>query len=202
LPGLPMEALPAMLNLMSDLALIDSSIPKAEPLRAIPLPTQNSSSNLPSKSAPTLQAIPAASLPRFATLPSILFARNTYLLQNGQEGLLDETAKLLLEPPLVGRPVRLNAVRFEGGSGAFVDYLCENRLSASLEHLKSRGVNPSLISTTITPSSSRVDAGEVEIVVDLPPEVFLPEDEELTAEESNVSGAGSVNSSQVEPDDQ
>ncbi len=164
-PGLRLDKLLATLHLLGDPTRLGGSPPASAPppspgaaLRAQPLET------------PDAPPVPPPAEDPFVPLPSILFSRNTFLLQANQNPVIDALAESLLSPSQLGARVRIEALKPAGGSAAFNDYLCERRTAEVARFLTERGVAPSLFALRTTETNSPVDTGEVRLFVEsLPP---------------------------------
>lgn len=199
LPGLAIGKIYPTLVMLSDLSQIDGSIASSvAPIRALPLNVASKIPKSPSlgstPSVPVLQATPAVSVPRRAAFPPILFSRSTQILQSSQEAVIDELVKQLKIPPLLGMPITVSPIRFEGGTPAFTDYLCENRGNSLQSKLIEKGIDRSLISIRVLRTSVRTDKGEVLMFVELPPEELI-EDSALEME----AGDGSLPTDSAPP---
>ena len=167
LSGLSLAKLLPTLQMLSRIGeLTSSTVPASslsgnEPLRASPM--ENVALQPPA--GPVL-AVP---LIKAESFPSILFSRNSFLLQANQVPVIDSVSKQLLSPAYSGALVRLEAVKALGGSTAFNEYLCERRSAEVLKLLVERGVDEASFSVRTVEGVSAVDAGEVRILVELPP---------------------------------
>ncbi len=197
LPGLYLEKIFPTLVMLSDLSKIDSSLSSpTTPMRAVPLPIQTtapSTVDTPNRPPLLLHALPAFPESEFATLQSLHFSRSTYILQSGQEPVIEAMVKQLLEPPLRGQRIILAPIRCQGAAGAFNDYLCDNRADKVKAVLVENGIDASLLSIETIQSASPIDNGEVQIRVDLP-DVETPEETEASVERTSVIG-GATDSS-------
>lgn len=128
--------------------------------------------------------------PEVVELESIRFSRNTFFLQANQQQIVAETAKRLQSTDLAGLPIKLVAMKSAGGSGAFNDYTSERRLAEASRLLKDLGVPENRFVTKVRNSESKIDTGEVKVLVELP----LPEPEEL--EESDEKPEVAVSDSE------
>lgn len=133
-------------------------------LRAMPLEANPA----PAVATPTGPVL-AEPLVKAETLPSILFSRNSFLLQANQVPVIDAIAKQLLSPAYAGALVRIEAVKASGGSTAFNEYLCERRSAEVSKLLLERGLDDKKFTLRTVQGGSGVDAGEVRILAELPP---------------------------------
>ena len=145
-------------------------LPVGGALRAEPLTTSSPSHMA---NAPAVDAMPLTATPvqHFETLPSVLFSRNSFLLQANQEATIEGITKHLLSPARRGAPVRIEAVQPSGGSTAFNEYLCERRGAEVARFLTEGGVAPSSLRVKTIESPSPVDGGEVRLFVEILPPV-------------------------------
>jgi len=199
-PGIGLEKLVPVLLLLGEFDRIGVSpappgapVPPA-PLRALPLLTEPSGDHaLEAEVAASAMAslLDAAAEPRstFVELGSLLFARNTALLQGNQKNVADAIVERLKEEALVGRRLILHPVRWREGDAAFADYLVERRGEEASSLLSARGVDPNLISVQSHHATAEIDEGEVRIVVEIPPPPAEP-DEAKPDEAGTTPGTG------------
>ncbi len=192
LPGLPLEKLLATRQLLWKIDPLagKETAPHLAPDVASASPVSGLGEGAPSMDGIQADAKPqlisAIPVDTWTLLPSVFFSRNTFLPQANQAEVLDAVAKELLSPARLGAPIRVEAVKAAGGSGAFSEYLCERRAEEVLRFLSERGVEADRISMTTVESSSMVDSGEVRILVDLPPE--MEEEVEVELEPASEPG--------------
>lgn len=149
-------------------------------LRAMPLET-NPAPTVATPAGPVL-AVP---LVKAEVLPSILFSRNSFLLQANQVPVIDAVAKQLLSPAYAGALVRIEAVKASGGSTAFNEYLCERRSAEVSKLLRERGLDDTKFNLRTVEGGTGVDAGEVRLLAELPP----PPDPEPAGAPANADGS-------------
>ncbi|MEM6915690.1 MAG: OmpA family protein, partial [Verrucomicrobiota bacterium] len=124
----------------------------------------------PERSVPAvLRAIPAEPQPLLVSLSSLFYTRHSFLLQANQDEKIEEIVKQLSAPPLSGHTLLLRAVKSNAQGNAYGDYLVEKRGNAAKELLTERGIPEARITLDPITLSSRVDTGEVRLVVRIPP---------------------------------
>lgn len=165
-PGVRLEDLLPTLRMLSRVRELSGkpapALTASSPLRAEPMSVAD---------AP-IGAAPAPAMPPQPTreaLPSLYFSRNSFLLQANQEPAIADLTKLLLQPTRQGMPVLVEAVRPEGGSGAFNDYLCERRVAEVIRILTELGIAAPLVRGSTVSGTSGIDGGEVRISIEIPP---------------------------------
>lgn len=168
-PGIRLEDLLPTLRMLGRLGELSGkpapALTSVNPIRAEPMAASVGGEPVPPAVAePVLPA-----LPTHEALPSIFFSRNSFLLQANQAATIASVAKTLLSVPRLGLPVRIEAVRAEGGSSAFNEYLCERRVAEVTRLLTEQGVAGSVVTGAAVSGGSSVDGGEVRISVELPP---------------------------------
>ncbi len=165
-PGVRFEDLLPTLRMLARIGELSGKPPlhtnAAQPLRAEPMVAATGT-------APPVAQVVMPALPTREPLPSIYFSRNSFLLQANQDAAIEAVAKQLFASNRQGLPVQVEAVRAEGGSSAFNDYLCERRVEEVKRILTERGIAATVIKGATIPGTSSVDAGEVKISVELPP---------------------------------
>ncbi len=169
MPGLSFAKLLAVTRLPGQIdRLSGKSSAAAATLRAEPLATGELSQTAPARAdAPMpLTATPVETL---EPLASVLFSRNSFLLQANQEATIEGITRHLLSPARLGAPVRIEAVQPLGGSTAFNEYLCERRAAEVARFLTEAGVAASLLRVKTITSSSPIDGGEVRLSVEILP---------------------------------
>lgn len=183
-PGVRLEDLLPTLQMLSRLHELSGkpapALTAANPLRAVPMSAADAPIGAPPSPAPALAMPPQ---PTREALPSLYFSRNSFLLQANQEAAIEALMKQLLQPNRQGLPVLVEAVRPEGGSGAFNDYLCERRVAEVTRILTERGLAAPRVRGSTVSGSSGIDGGEVRISIEIPPPAppSLPETSETGA---------------------
>lgn len=177
MPGLSFAKLLAVIRLPGQIDRLSGKQPAPAP----PAPTNGETkADLPSPpTMPPTPAMPLTATPvqQFETLPSVLFSRNSFLLQANQQATIEGLLKHLLSPIRRGAPVRIEAVKASGGSTAFNEYLCERRAAEVARFLTEGGVDAATVQVKTVESNSPVDEGEVRLFVEIlsPPEPPAPE---------------------------
>jgi outer membrane protein OmpA-like peptidoglycan-associated protein len=207
MPGLSFAKLLAVMRLPGQIDRLSGKatspaapMPAGGALRAEPLPATTPSNAADAPPAPTMP-LTATPVQTFETLSSVLFSRNSFLLQANQQATIEGITKLLLSPARRGAPVRIEAVKPSGGSTAFNEYLCERRAAEVARFLTDAGVAASLLRVKTIESSSPVDGGEVRLFVEILPPVEPPAPSATAADgsPSNPSPADSTSPSQSSP---
>lgn len=178
MPGLSFTKLLAVMRLPGQIDRLSGKtpppaapVPAGGALRAEPLPATANAPDAPPMATTPLTATPVQS---FETLSSVLFSRNSFLLQANQQAAIAGITKHLLSPARRGAPVRIEAVKPSGGSTAFNEYLCERRAAEVARFLTEGGVAASLLQVKTIESSSPIDGGEVRLFVEILPPVEPP----------------------------
>jgi outer membrane protein OmpA-like peptidoglycan-associated protein len=180
MPGLSFAKLLAVIRLPGQIDRLSgkTAAPTTPPpatgaLRAEPLAATAPATTA---AAPPVAAMPLTATPvqTFETLPSVLFSRNSFLLQANQQATIEGITKHLLSPARRGAPVRIEAVKPSGGSTAFNEYLCERRAAEVARFLTEAGVAPSVLRVKTVESSSPIDGGEVRVFVEILPPAEPP----------------------------
>lgn len=193
MPGLSFAKLLAVIRLPGQIDRLSGKsaapaapMPATGALRAEPLATGAPSTTA---DAPPVAAMPLTAMPvqTFETLSSVLFSRNSFLLQANQQATIEGITKHLLSTARRGAPVRIEAVKASGGSTAFNEYLCERRAAEVARFLTEAGVAPSLLRVKTIESSSPIDGGEVRIFVEILPPAEPPSPEATATVENPVA---------------
>lgn len=184
-PGfLPEKLLPTLL-LLANLDRLAGVAPPAPPSTTESETGETLPAPVAMPALPLAPTQPLIALPvrEFVSLPSILFSRNSFLLQANQVATVDAVAKELLATPRRGAPVFIEPVKPSGGSPAFHDYLCERRADEVARLLVERGVDRATMTIRAVDSPSPIDGGEVRLRLEIlpPPE---PEDDPASKPES------------------
>ena len=175
--GLSLSKLLSVIRLPGQIDRLSGKTPAAPaapaPLRAEPLGPEAAA---PPPAGP-MPSTPLTATPvqTFETLPSVLFSRNSFLLQANQQTPIEALVKHLLAPGRRGAPVRIEAVKACGGSSAFNDYLCERRAAEVARFLGEGGVDAATMRIKTVESSSPIDSGEVRLFVEILPPPPVPE---------------------------
>ncbi|MEM6279196.1 MAG: hypothetical protein AAF733_06935 [Verrucomicrobiota bacterium] len=176
LPGLSLANLFPMVLTLSDLSRLNGTAnensigKKLATLQAVPLVRTNEPPGKPERGVPAvLRAIPAEPQPLLVSLSSLFYTRHSFLLQANQDEKIEEIVKQLSAPPLSGHTLLLRAVKSNAQGNAYGDYLVEKRGNAAKELLTERGIPEARITLDPITLSSRVDTGEVRLVVRIPP---------------------------------
>lgn len=190
-PGIPLAKLHSTVIMLADpSALDDSSPPPSEsgPIRAVPLmtslPAPERSEGENQTSLPLLRATPANT---YVTLESVLFGRNSFLLQANQQSRVAETIELLNKPPLAGHRILVRPVKARSATGAYGDYLIERRTEQTRQMLVEGGIAPGRLIVRSDEPATDADTGEVRLVVEIPPPA--PPVEEESAEAASATTA-------------
>jgi len=151
-------------------------------LRAVPVMSDQDSGKLPKPGSflpgpALLKLSPAIAKPSYEALPSVLFSRNTFLLQANQELSIQEAVKQLQEPHLLGKRIIIRAIMPNSGSATFNDWLCQRRGEEVKKILTGRGIAGGIMAAEITPSKNTTDTGEVRLFVLIPPPTQTAESE-------------------------
>lgn len=184
MPGLSFAKLLAVIRLPGQIDRLSGKTttppPAAGALRAEPLAA---TAPVNATDAPPGDAMPLTATPvqTFETLSSVLFSRNSFLLQANQQAAIEGITKHLLSPARRGAPVRIEAVKASGGSTAFNEYLCERRAAEVARFLTEAGVAPTLLRVKTIESSSPIDGGEVRLFVEILPPAGPPAPEATPA---------------------
>jgi hypothetical protein len=117
---------------------------------------------------PTVKQVPEPNN-KYVHLDPVRFSRNSFLLQANQTSLIAGIAKQLNTPPLAGNRVLIKPVKYETSTGAYGDYLLEKRGNEARRLLAESGVGLERVSIQNTKSIEQIDAGEVRIIVEIPP---------------------------------
>jgi outer membrane protein OmpA-like peptidoglycan-associated protein len=204
MPGLSFTKLLAVMRLPGQIDRLSGKTPSpAAPmpaggaLRAEPLPT-TAPANAPDTPPMPTTPLTATPVQSFETLSSVLFSRNSFLLQANQQAAIAGITKHLLSPARRGAPIRIEAVKPSGGSTAFNEYLCERRSAEVARFLTDAGVAASLLQVTTIESSSPIDGGEVRLFVEILPRVEPPAPA-ATAADGGPSSTPSAASSTPSP---
>lgn len=197
-PGLALEKLFPSMVMLADISKLDGSSPPSPgvsqvsavvtpatssgPLRAVPLmPGEKPAATSPLTPA-IFRAVSKEPEPqnKYVHLEPIRFSRNSFLLQANQSGLVAGIVKQLNTPPLAGNRVLIKPVKYGSSSGAYGEYLLEKRGNETRRLLAESGIGLERFSIQNTNSSEQIDAGEVQIIVEIPPPPPEPEPEEET----------------------
>lgn len=201
MPGLSFAKLLAVMRLPGQIDRLSGKtaapappMPAVGTLRAEPLGTGAPSNTA---DAPPVAAMPLTATPvqTFETLSSVLFSRNSFLLQANQQATIEGITKHLLSAARRGAPVRIEALKASGGSTAFNEYLCERRAAEVARFLTEAGVAPSLLRVKTIESSSPIDAGEVRLFVEILPPAEPPAPAATPAADSPVNPPPATNPS-------
>lgn len=197
-PGLALEKLFPSMVMLADISKLDGTSPASPdvsqasavvapasstgPLRAVPLmPGEKPAATSPLTPA-IFRAVPKRPEPqnKYVHLEPIRFSRNSFLLQANQSALVAGIVKQLNTPPLAGNRVLIKPVKYGSSSGAYGEYLLEKRGNEARRLLAESGIELERFSIQNTNSSEQIDAGEVQIIVEIPPPPPEPEPEEET----------------------
>lgn len=197
-PGLALEKLFPSMVMLADISKLDGTSPASPgvsqasavvapasstgPLRAVPLmPGEKPAATSPLTPA-IFRAVSKEPEPqnKYVHLEAIRFSRNSFLLQANQSALVAGIVKQLNTPPLAGNRVLIKPVKYGSSSGAYGEYLLEKRGNEARRLLAESGIGLERFSIQNTNSSEQIDAGEVQIIVEIPPPPPEPEPEEET----------------------